>query len=136
MVEYEALLCGLRIAIETGIKHLDARGNSLLVIDQVMKNANCHDDEMEAYCNAVRALEDKFYGIELRRMRIVTTTRWRPTATPYEPSKTSSTASSSITFPAGTTRRRMNSPTSRQGESPFPQTSLRGTSRDRPSTSS
>jgi hypothetical protein len=26
MAEYEALLCGLRIAIETGIKHLDVRG--------------------------------------------------------------------------------------------------------------
>jgi hypothetical protein len=35
------------------------------VIDQVMKNASCHDDKMEAYCKAVRALEDKFYGIEL-----------------------------------------------------------------------
>jgi ribonuclease HI len=65
MTEYEALLCGLRIAIETGIKCLDVRGNSQLVIDQVMKNASCHDDKMEAYCNVVRALEDKFYGIEL-----------------------------------------------------------------------
>jgi hypothetical protein len=27
MVEYDALLCGLRIAIETGIKHLDVRGD-------------------------------------------------------------------------------------------------------------
>jgi hypothetical protein len=26
MVEYEALLCGLRITIETGIKRLDVRG--------------------------------------------------------------------------------------------------------------
>jgi hypothetical protein len=33
-----------------------------------MKNASCHDDKMEAYCNAVRALEDKFYGIELNRI--------------------------------------------------------------------
>jgi hypothetical protein len=49
MAEYEALLCGLRIAIETGIKHLDVRGDSQLVIDQVMKNASCHDDKMEAY---------------------------------------------------------------------------------------
>jgi ribonuclease HI len=65
MVEYEALLCGLRIAIEMGIKRLDARGDSQLVIDQVMKNANGHDEKMEAYCNVVRALEDKFYGIEL-----------------------------------------------------------------------
>jgi ribonuclease HI len=65
MAEYEALLCGLRIAIEIGIKRLDVRGDLQLVIDQVMKNASCHDDKMEAYCNAVRALEDKFYGIEL-----------------------------------------------------------------------
>jgi hypothetical protein len=28
MAEYEALLCGLRIAIETGIKRLDVRGDS------------------------------------------------------------------------------------------------------------
>jgi ribonuclease HI len=68
MAEYEALLCGLRIAIETGIKRLDVRGNSELVIDQVMKNASCHDDKMEAYCNVVRALEDKFYGIELNHV--------------------------------------------------------------------
>jgi ribonuclease HI len=58
MAEYEALLCGLRIAVEMGIKRLDISGDSQLVIDQVMKNANCHDDKMEAYCNAVWALED------------------------------------------------------------------------------
>jgi ribonuclease HI len=68
MAEYEALLCGLRISIETGIKRLDVRGDSQLVIDQVMKNASSHDDKMEAYCNAVRALEDKFYGIELNHV--------------------------------------------------------------------
>jgi ribonuclease HI len=68
MEEYEALLCSLRIAIETGIKCLDVRGDSQLVIDQVMKNASCHDDKMEAYCNAVRSLEDKFYGIELNHV--------------------------------------------------------------------
>jgi hypothetical protein len=33
-----------------------------------MKNASCHDDKMEAYCNTVRALEDKFYGLELNRV--------------------------------------------------------------------
>jgi hypothetical protein len=30
-----------------------------------MKNVSCHDDKMEAYCNAVHALVDKFYVIEL-----------------------------------------------------------------------
>jgi ribonuclease HI len=68
MAEYEALLCGLRIAIETGIKRLDVRGDSQLVIDQVMKNASCHDDKMEAYCNTVRALEDKFYSVKLNHV--------------------------------------------------------------------
>jgi ribonuclease HI len=68
MAEYEALLCGLKIAIEIGVKRLNVRGDSQLVIDQVMKNASCHDDKMEAYCKAVRALEDKFYGIELNHV--------------------------------------------------------------------
>jgi hypothetical protein len=68
MAEYEALLCGLRITIETGIKRLGVKGDSQLVIDQVMKNASCHDEKMEAYCNVVLALEDKFYGIELNHV--------------------------------------------------------------------
>jgi hypothetical protein len=38
------------------------------VIDKVMENASCHDDKMEAYYNAVRALEDKFYSIELNHI--------------------------------------------------------------------
>jgi ribonuclease HI/transposase InsO family protein len=68
MDEYEALLCSLKIAIEIGVKRLDVRGDSQLVIDQVMKNASCHDDKMEAYCKAVRAIEDKFYGLELNHV--------------------------------------------------------------------
>jgi ribonuclease HI len=68
MVEYEALLCSLQIAIETGIKRLDVRGDSQFVIDQVMKNAIYHDEKMEAYCNVMRVLEDKFYDIELNHI--------------------------------------------------------------------
>jgi hypothetical protein len=33
-----------------------------------MKNASYHDDKMEAYCNVVRALEDRFYGLELNHV--------------------------------------------------------------------
>jgi ribonuclease HI len=33
MAEYAALLCGLRIAIETGMKLLDVKGDSQLMID-------------------------------------------------------------------------------------------------------
>src|SRR6185437_11780952 len=68
MAEYEALLSGLRIAIELGVKCLDVRGDSQLVIDQLMKESSCHNPKMEAYCKAVRHLDDKFDGLELNHV--------------------------------------------------------------------
>jgi ribonuclease HI len=68
MAEYEALVNGLRIAVELGVRRLDARGNSHLVIDQVMKNSHYRDQKMEAYCDEVRRLEDKLYGLELNHV--------------------------------------------------------------------
>jgi len=65
VTEYEALVNGLKIAIELGVRRLDIRGDSQLVIDQVMKASSCHDQKMEAYCKEVRRLEDKFHGLEL-----------------------------------------------------------------------
>jgi hypothetical protein len=68
VAEYEALINGLRIAIELGVRRLDARGDSRLVINQVMKNSHCRDSKMEAYYDEVRRLEDKFYGLELNHI--------------------------------------------------------------------
>jgi ribonuclease HI len=68
VAEYEALVNGLRIAIELGVRRLDARGDLQLIIDQVMKNSHCRDPKMEAYCDEVRRLEDKFYGLELNHV--------------------------------------------------------------------
>jgi ribonuclease HI len=68
VAEYEALVNGLRVAIKLGVRRLDARGDSQLVIDQVMKNSHCCDPKMEAYCDEVRRLEDKFYGLELNHI--------------------------------------------------------------------
>jgi ribonuclease HI len=68
VAEYEALVNGLRIAIELGVRRLDTRGDSQLVIDQVMKNSHCRDQKMEAYCDEVRRLEDKFFGLELNHI--------------------------------------------------------------------
>jgi ribonuclease HI len=68
VAEYEALVNGLRIAVELGVRCLDARGVSQLVIDQVMKNSHCRDRRMEAYCDKVWRLEDKFYGLELNHI--------------------------------------------------------------------
>jgi ribonuclease HI len=66
--EYEALINGLRIAVELGIKCLEIRGDSELVVDQVMKDKNCADPKMAAYCQAVRDLEGKFHGLELHHV--------------------------------------------------------------------
>ena len=66
--EYEALVNGLHIATELGIKRLEIRGDSRLIIDQVMKESSCHDPKMDAYCKAVRRLEEKFDGLELNHV--------------------------------------------------------------------
>jgi ribonuclease HI len=68
VAEYEALVNGLCIAGELGVRRLDARGDSQLVIDQVMKNSHYRDLKMEAYCDEVRRLEDKFHGLELNHV--------------------------------------------------------------------
>nr|AAX92783.1 retrotransposon protein, putative, Ty3-gypsy sub-class [Oryza sativa Japonica Group]ABA93327.1 retrotransposon protein, putative, Ty3-gypsy subclass [Oryza sativa Japonica Group] len=65
VAEYEALLHGLRIAISLGIRRLIVCGDSQLVVNQVMKEWSCLDDNMTAYRQEVRKLEDKFDGLEL-----------------------------------------------------------------------
>ncbi len=65
VAEYEALLHGLRIAISLGIRRLIVLGDSQLVVNQVMKEWSCLDDNMTAYRQEVRKLEDKFDGLEL-----------------------------------------------------------------------
>ena len=66
--EYEALINGLRIAIELGTTRLYVRGDSELVIDQVMKESSCKSPLMTAYYQEVRKLKDKFQGIELHHV--------------------------------------------------------------------
>ena len=54
VAEYEVLINGLRIAVELGVRRLDVRGDSQLVVDQVMKESSCHDTKMAAYYQEVR----------------------------------------------------------------------------------
>jgi hypothetical protein len=77
VAEYEDLVNGLRIAIELGVRRLDARGDSQLVIDQVMKNSHCRDK------------------------------KWRPIATKFGAWRISSTGWNSTMLLGGTTRLRM-----------------------------
>ena len=51
---------------------LMAQRNQLMVYlgsdYQVMKNSHCRDPKMGAYCDEVRRLEDKFFGLELNHI--------------------------------------------------------------------
>ena len=49
-MEYEALINGLRVAIELGATWLYVSGDSELVVDQVMKESSCKSPLMAAYC--------------------------------------------------------------------------------------
>jgi ribonuclease HI len=51
--EYEALINSLWITVELRIMLLEIRGDSVLVVDQVMKDKNCVDPKMAAYCQDV-----------------------------------------------------------------------------------
>ena len=66
--EYEALINGLRIAIELGTTWLYVHDDSEFVVDQVMKESSCKSPLIAAYCQEVRKLEDKFQGIKLHHV--------------------------------------------------------------------
>ncbi|XP_066392670.1 uncharacterized protein [Miscanthus floridulus] len=67
-VEYEALVNELCIAIELGATRLYIRGDSELVVDQVIKESSCKSPLMAAYCQEVHKPKDKFQGIELHHI--------------------------------------------------------------------
>ena len=50
VLEYEALISRLCIAIDIGVTRLYVYGDSKLEVNQVMKNSNCESPLMDAYC--------------------------------------------------------------------------------------
>jgi ribonuclease HI len=112
VAEYEAMVNGLRIAIELGVRRLDARGNSQLVIDQVMKNSHCRDPKMEVYCDEVRRLEDKFYGLEVNHVA----RRYNETA-----DELAKIASGQTTVPLDVFSRDLHQPSVKTNDTPEPE---------------
>jgi ribonuclease HI len=49
VVKYKALVNGMCITVEHGVQWLYIRGDSELVINQVMGESNCRDSHMMAY---------------------------------------------------------------------------------------
>jgi ribonuclease HI len=62
VAEYEALVNGLRITVELGVQWVYIRGDSELVVNQVMGESNCRDSSMAAY------RQNKFDDFELHHI--------------------------------------------------------------------
>ncbi|KAK1585292.1 hypothetical protein QYE76_008124, partial [Lolium multiflorum] len=69
MAEYEALLHGLRIAKEIGIKHIICCGDSDLVAQQVAGTWNARNSIMAAYRDEVDEIAKCFLGYEVKYVR-------------------------------------------------------------------
>ena len=57
-VEYEALLFGLEFLQSIGVKHVEAFGNSLLVVQQVSKVCQCYNDSLNAYLDIISSFDE------------------------------------------------------------------------------
>nr|CAH67815.1 OSIGBa0138H21-OSIGBa0138E01.6 [Oryza sativa] len=68
MAEYEGLLAGLRAAAEMGIRRLLVLGDSQLVVNQVSKEYQCTDPQMEAYVREHVPRRDNTVADELSRV--------------------------------------------------------------------
>jgi hypothetical protein len=66
--EYKALVNRLYAVVELGVRRLDVRGDSGLIVGQVMKDSECHDPKMVAYYQEVRRLEERFDGLKLNHI--------------------------------------------------------------------
>ena len=77
-----------------------------------MKNSHCRDPKMEAYCDEVRRLEDKFFGLELNYIA----RRYNETA--YELAKI---ASGRTTVPPDVFSRDLHQPSVKLDDAPEPE---------------
>jgi ribonuclease HI len=66
MVEYEALIFGLSVALSLGIRQLLVKGDSQLIIKQVRRECSCNEPRLAAYLLHVRKLEKDFTALELQ----------------------------------------------------------------------
>ncbi|CAL2237939.1 unnamed protein product [Prunus armeniaca] len=65
-VEYEALIIGLGMVLELGVKHLEVFRDSQLVIKQLTNEYKCRDPNMAAYYVAARNLSSMFKTISIK----------------------------------------------------------------------
>lgn len=68
MVEYNALIIGLKIAEALGVKYLESYGNSKLVITQIKGEYEIRNKDLVLYHRAIIAWVNKFMGFYIKHM--------------------------------------------------------------------
>jgi ribonuclease HI len=68
MVEYEALIFSLSVALSLGIRQLLMKGDSQLIIKQVRGECSCNEPRLAPYLLHVRKLEKDFMALELQHV--------------------------------------------------------------------
>ena len=60
VVEYNALLIGMQIADEIGVKNLEAYGDSKLIVNQVRREYEFRHEDLVPYYNATISMAERF----------------------------------------------------------------------------
>ena len=67
--EYEALIVGLEVALDIGVRCIQVYGDSLVVIRQILGIYDVRKEELVAYHAAALRLKDKFYLCEIHHIK-------------------------------------------------------------------
>ncbi|XP_075655244.1 uncharacterized protein LOC142625484 [Castanea sativa] len=66
--EYEALLAGLRVVTDLGVKEVEVYSDSLLVVSQVQGNFEAKDPQMIEYLRLVKQMMSNFMTVKIERI--------------------------------------------------------------------
>ncbi|XP_074305173.1 uncharacterized protein LOC141640186 [Silene latifolia] len=66
--EYEALILGLRLALDMGIRNLQVYSESLLIVNHVNDEYVARDSKMIAYLKVAKELKQKFKDFKLKQV--------------------------------------------------------------------
>ncbi|XP_075660455.1 uncharacterized protein LOC142630347 [Castanea sativa] len=68
VVEYQALIIGLQMAIEIGISQLEIFGDSKLIINQILEQYDVKKEDLDPYCKYAKKLLANFKAITLEHI--------------------------------------------------------------------
>ena len=66
--EYEALISGLQVSLDLGVKHIEVKTDSLLIVNQVNGSFCAKDQWMFLYLDVINSLRSKFDSFKIEQI--------------------------------------------------------------------